>query len=412
MSETLGRDGRRYVIDLPFPKGLPYGDALQFLREPEATDRRPVLIAHVDSGLAPHPGIGWTDTAPPAHILWNLGVNFHDPADPANPEASRPLAPIRRPKGIDGVLSYPDHGVKTLSALIGPGPTALGPGLRGVAPGARVIPYRVADGPLFRHGRGPALPRRATEAMGRAIRHALAHAPDLGVVTVSMGNPGALGLLDIPRWMLGGETAMSPEAAAAIDAAYEAGVITVCAGGQVVNEIVYPAKYARTVAVGGYDRRGADAVHYPQGGYRDGNWDAVIDVWAQAERINRAGYDFEPDGRPVPVHAASQQAPGPPSGTSYACPQVAGAAALWLAWWQPDLDAAFGPPGAPERWRVVESFRRALRRSALRQDVLLRATGSRATRRVRVLDIAALLGRPPETEGLTKAVRAVDQGPF
>lgn len=100
MSETLGRDGRRHVIDLPFPKGPPYGEALQFLREPEATESRPVLIAQVDSGIAPHPGIGWTEAAPPADILWDLSVNFHDPDDPETPEASRPLTPIRRPRGI------------------------------------------------------------------------------------------------------------------------------------------------------------------------------------------------------------------------------------------------------------------------------------------------------------------------
>ena len=37
----------------------------------------------------------------------------------------------------------------------------------------------------------------------------------------------------------------------AVDEAYEAGLILVAAGGQVIDSVCYPAKYNRTIGVGG-----------------------------------------------------------------------------------------------------------------------------------------------------------------
>ena len=364
-------------------------------------DSDEVTIAQLDSGLAPHRGIGWTDRdAPPPNLLISRGRNLFDP----DAAGEAPLMPMRRPIGLSGLIEYPDHGTKTLSALLGPGPE-----LEGVIPGAHVVPYRVANGPLFRAAKGPAMKRRATEALGEAIDHALGLTPRPSVMTVSMGNPGFAGVFEPVRLLLGGDVGIARSTARAIDRAYEAGVIMVCAAGQVIETMVYPAKFARTIAVSGFDLRGSEHFHYPRAGYIEGDWMTLVDVWARAMRINRASFDFT-GPTPRPVFAETDPEGGEPSGTSYATPQVAGAAALWVARWKPKLEELFGAEG--ERWKIVESFRHALRESAAEVPTLL--SGARSdlpAPKIRALDIPNLLKdkfEPRRDWPLTKRPAAAD----
>jgi subtilisin family serine protease len=344
-----------------------------------------VRIAHIDTGLAPHPALGFAaDGSVPPNIRMDEGHNFHDPS-----HSERPVTALTKGHGLVAALTeYPDHGLKTLSIILADSPTATEEGegragLRGVAPGAQVIPYRVANGPVFRDGGGD------TAAIGKAIDHALALPDPPRVFSISMGNPGFVGFLEGFRLLLRGETIMAGETRDAIDRAYEAGAIVVCAAGQVIEGTVYPARFARCIAVGGYDKAGAMYTHYPRGGYADPQ---RVDIWARAESVNRPSGWLDENGRMVFGFAADDGLPEP-SGTSYACPQVAAAAAMWIATHKNRLDEAFGD--AP--WKVTEAFRRALRRSSERviaQD----AAGFGTPGEIAVLDIEALLDTPPEAD--------------
>jgi hypothetical protein len=353
-------------------------------------------IAHLDAGLAAHEGIGWTPgEAAPANLRISEGRNVFDPA--ASGEA--PLTPMTQSGGLGaGLIEWPDHGIKTLSVLLSDCEQ-----LRGVVPGATVVPYRVANGPLFRYGDLPeGLPPSATASIGRALDLAIGGAVPARVANISMGNPG-LGPLDlIVRGLLGGEIGMARSTGKAVDRAWDAGLIMVCAAGQIINTVLYPARYGRTIAVGGYDKIGGLLTHYPPQGYQDQD---RIDIWAQAQRINRAGLRGR-GADAVPVWAEDDGDGGDPSGTSYAAPQVAAAAALWVETHHARLEELFGD----QRWQIVESFRAAVRASADRE--MARIVGSNTWRRraIRVLNIPRLLKTPPSAEGLTRPDPAASGG--
>lgn len=346
-------------------------------------------ILHVDTGLAPHPGLGFAaDGTPPENIRMDEGLNWHDPSSGRRgPETD--LA--RGDALIDRATEFPDHGVKTLSVIL-----ADAAELRGVAPGAVVVPHRVANGPVFRG-------RARTSNIGAAIDHALKRPNPPRVVSISMGNPGFLGVFESLRRMLSGETVMAPATREAIDRAYEAGVIMVCAAGQIIDRMVYPARFSRTIAVGGFRRDGARLTHYPRGGYADMT---RVDVWAVAEDVNRASAHLGADGTPVFAWASSPEGEtGEVSGTSYACPQVAAAAALWVETHHDALEDAFGA----ERWRMVEAFRIALKRSA--EAAVAEEAGPDGPAPIRVLDIERLLATPPDPEApMRKRGSATEEG--
>jgi len=351
-----------------------YTTALNQLQVSELT-----LIAHLDAGLAPHPTFGTGPDGFPANILIGQGRNVFDPGG-AN--GDRPIAPLTSGPGLSGWLDYPDHGVKTLSVILGQTDR-----LRGMAQGVRVVPYRVSNGPLFHSSKGGPFCRAGeTRHIGEAIDHALALPTVPAVVSISMGNPGLMDpITEAIRQALGGEVGMPRETGAAVDRAYEAGLIVVCAGGQISESVVYPARYDRTIGVGGFDRHEESYTHYPPTGYD--RWEA-IDVWAQAERINRASFDLSATP-PAPVHAEDPNGGGEPSGTSYACPQVAVAAALWREKYRPELTR---DGFAAARWKVVEAFRSALKSSS--KPRLVRLPGNRK-KLIRVLDVPRLLDTKP-----------------
>lgn len=361
------------------------------LRALVASDR--TAIAHIDAGVARHRGIGWESGAPPANLLIHKGRNFHDPAA----QGVEPIASLKLNPGLAASLTeYPDHGVKTLSVIL----SEFSGRLIGTAPGVKVIPYRVSNGPLFRYERGPmARPDAPTAKIGEAVRHALTH-PEVQVMSISMGNPGHLGPLEWIRTAFGGEIGMAETTGDAIDEAYDAGVIVVCAAGQIIDRVVYPARYARTIAVGGFDKRGALYDHYPPQGYFEMS---RVDVWAQAQRINRASFLLSADP-PAPIWAESPENPeAEPSGTSYACPQVAAAAAIWVEKFHDQLATLF----PTERWRRIEAFRAALRASADDEKAKL---GGGAQVDIRVVNIPKLLKTPPAPYTGPKPSPAADSG--
>lgn len=347
-------------------------------------------IAHIDTGLFPHDSIGCVGEAYPDNIKLDEGLNVFDAGGGAG--GDRPVTDLSKDAGLVAeATQVPDHGVKTLSVILGATDD-----LRGVAPGAKVRPYRAANGPVF-------VGEAKTGALGDALGHALASARPPVAVSISMGNPGGSPIHLLNAFGVKSTPGMQKRAVDAVNLAYEMGVIVVCAGGQIHRTVAYPARFRRTIAVGGLTEP-ADrftCVQYPDGGYGSNE---LIDVWAQAANLNRAaGVRDDATGEILRFHADSddpRNTERKPVGTSYATPQVAAAAAMWAVRHRAALSAFDG-----ERWKVVEAFRKALRDSADRANVI-KQTHRQDRIPVRALNIEALLKTAPDlTAGYVRAAR-------
>jgi hypothetical protein len=176
----------------------------------------------------------------------------------------------------------------------------------------------------------------------------------------------------------------------AVDEGYEAGMIIVAAGGQIIDSVCYPAKYKRTIGVGGVTEKGKIRHAYTAGL----EW---LDVWAPAAEVLRVDSLAPAGATTLPpleggdpgwssLSAASDSGShsglsGKGSGTSYATAHVAAAAAMWLRGRGTDISVAYGEP-----WQRVEAFRHLLRTTGGSINGKQPAKGGR-----RILDIKALL---------------------
>ncbi len=380
---------------MPFTKDLRpaartrYNRALNLLQVSERT-----RIGHVDTGLSRHPALGFDAAGnTPENLLLAEGHDFLDSGEPFSPlrERQSTIQCIAGGGALgDCLTDYPDHGTKTLSVILSRDPAHL----IGVAPGARVIPVRIADGPIFQNN-------AQRDNMGPAIRHLLGLAPVPRVISISMGNPGHAGIWQPLFSAFGTKAGFGRETRRAFDEAYQAGVIVVCAAGQVIDRVIYPARYKSTIAVGGIRQDGQR--HYP-----DGNYDnpALVDIWAQADGINRA-VAYLDNG--APRFEYSEHDPDTStddvSGTSYAAAQVAAAAALWVETFFHQLPQ----PGDVDAWKTAEAFRAAVIGSA--RPAFLKITGKRRRITRPRLDIERLLGRAPDLAAVdTPATAAVRHG--
>ena len=308
-----------------------------------------VRIGQIDTGLTRHPALGFEGDTPPQNVELRDGFDFIDrfsrPVVDAGLKQSTIQCILRGGDVDDCLTDYPDHGTKTLSVILSNNDK-----LKGVAPGARIVPVRIADGPVFENA-------TQRDNMGRAMKHLLDLPEKPRVITISMGNPGHSGPLFQPLFsLLGAPSGFNRETEHQFQRAYEMGVIVCCAAGQVIDRVIKPALYPWTIAVGGFfpDRR-----HYPLGGYDNPD---LVDVWAQAAGINRAVSFRDDNGTEHHVYAEDEANADVDdvSGTSYATPQVAAAAALWVeTFWD-----ALPPVGAPDAWKTVEAFREAVVASA------------------------------------------------
>ncbi|HUS53864.1 MAG TPA: S8/S53 family peptidase [Thermohalobaculum sp.] len=335
-------------------------------------------IGHVDTGISRHPALGFDAAGnPPQNLLLAEGRDFLDPGSP-------PFSPLREPESTlqcirngkpigDCLTDYPDHGTKTLSVIL-----SNSGNLTGLAPGASVIPVRIADGPIFENN-------SQRDNMGPAIHHLLGLSPVPRVISISMGNPGHAGVWQVLFSAFGADAGFNKVTRGAFDAAYRAGVIVVCAAGQLIDRVIYPARYKTTIAVGGIRQDGIN--HYPNDDY---DIPERVYIWTQADGINRALSYIENDA-PKFSYAEQQMGDGTDdvSGTSYAAPQVAAAAALWVESNFHDLPE----PGDVDAWKTVEAFRAALVGSAQQVSLKIPSTGKRVTRPR--LDIHQLLGHAP-----------------
>jgi thermitase len=169
-----------------------------------------IVIASPDTGLVKHPAV-FQDGTYISNIQLARARDFVDvkigAADPMTP-------PVR--------IGSTAHGTMVAAALIAP-PGILIDGKSfppGVAPGAKLLPLRVANLPVLHK---PAL-------MESAIRYAVKHGAH--VINISMAGPH-----------------MSAELGSAILEAREQGVLVICAAGQGITSIQYPALAAGAFAI-------------------------------------------------------------------------------------------------------------------------------------------------------------------
>lgn len=218
-----------------------------------------------------------------------------------------------------GILKHPGHGTRTASIVVGniSNGQVKHDGNHGIAvdekgnPLVKVIPYRISKSVIL-IGRG----RNLFDAVSQAIN---AHAD---VIFMCMGS--------YPRPMI----------YSIAKTAYDRGIIWVCAAGNKVESVIAPAVYPGTIAVAASNPN--DEI------WEYSSYGPAVDIVAPGEDVY------------VPFKSKKQEdimVFG--SGTSYATPHVASAAALWKA-----KHLEFLKKYVKEPWQIVELFRQHLTASA------------------------------------------------
>lgn len=218
-----------------------------------------------------------------------------------------------------GVLRQPGHGTRTASIIVGlqANGTIKNDGNTGIAVDktgkalVKVIPYRISKSVIL-IGRG----RNLFNAVSQAIN------ANADVIFMCMGS--------YPRPMI----------YSIAKTAYERGIIWVCAAGNKVESVIAPAIYPGTIAV---------AASNPNNEvWEYSSYGTSVDITAPGEDVYVPFKNKKQDD--IMVFG---------SGTSYATPHVASAAALWKA-----KHLNFLKRHVKEPWQTVELFRTHLKASA------------------------------------------------
>lgn len=260
-----------------------------------------VLIAHLDTGYDP------AHNFRPAHIA--PGERSFVKGD-GDPNSARDVTPS------GGFLRNYGHGTGTIGILAG---------LQiGGAPSARVLPIRIANSVV----------RFTTGSMAQGFDYALRSRAN--VLSMSMGGLASAILAD------------------AVNKCYAGGLVMVAAagnnfGGVPVRSIVYPARMRRVVAA-----CGMMANFQPYAGLK---LDTMEGCYGPASKMATALAGFAPN-IPWPEIGCPDTIDEDGQGTSSATPQVAAAAALWIAKYFEQLEHL------PQGWMRGEAARQALFRSA------------------------------------------------
>ncbi|WP_372394251.1 S8 family serine peptidase [Azospirillum sp. HJ39] len=284
-----------------------------------------VTIAHLDTGYDP------------GHITKPLGLdtdlqrNFVEGGPPGSAVDTIP----------DGAsLSNRGHGTATLALLAGGPPDRTAPDWQGYArpiggaPFARVIPIRIADWVV----------RFTTGTMVQGFNHAIESGAH--VLSMSMGGLSSAALTD------------------AVNRAYDEGMVLVAAAGNnfagrpTPKSVVFPARYRRVLAACGVMAKGR-AYAGLHDGIMQGNY-------GPESKMATALGAFTPNV-PWAVIGCSKLVAMDGAGTSSATPQIAAAAALWLA---ENFDEVMA---LKEPWMRVEAVRNALFASAAKSTAAMDA---------------------------------------
>ena len=290
-----------------------------------------IRIGHFDTGyIAGH-------VALPQNLNTSLAHSFVDKDAPNQ-------AIDKTESGQDG------HGLGTLTLLAGNTVKKIDTfdeyeGYVGGIPFAEVVPVRLAEAVVILN----------TENFCDAIDYAIEN--KFEVISMSMaGKP-------------------SRRMARAVNDAYEAGIVLVTAasncwykgpGALLPKCVMFPAAFQRVIAATGamYNHQPYDAAFMQQGRlnittkYMQGSW-------GPASRMGKALAAYTPNVPWASTHIAFLRSGG---GTSSATPQVAAAAALWIAHHRQALEQK-GYYTEGNQWKKVEAVRHALFGSAAKADV-------------------------------------------
>jgi hypothetical protein len=319
-------------------------DAWQLLGGPAGIAWGDTRVAQIDTGYVPHAALGFGSGTG----TW-IDVD-HAITDVPDGLGVLPLLLPEPGKGVDPLHGLSaGHGTRIGATISGFAPTAAGGAFYGTAPRVPHLPVRITDSVIINF---------AQREFARGLDAAVAWGA--GVVNCSLSTFLALHI---------------PEMKRAINDAYDAGVILICAAGNYGSVVRAPARWPRTVAVGGVtaeDRPWAGSCFGPE-----------VDFSAPAADLRRA----EPE-------TGGYRGQG--QGTSYATALATGAAALWLTHRRAELRATYGA----DRWKIPEAFRLLARQTARRPDGW--QPGSHGDG---ILDIGALL-RAPLPTALVRAPQA------
>lgn len=329
---------------------------LRSARQVVADGQRKVRIAHLDTGYDP------AHATLPAFLRRDLQRNFIA-AEPVSDASDR------TPGGAQWLRNR-GHGTATLALLAGGEllqPSAEWAGFAGAiggAPRADIIPVRIADWVV----------RFTVGTMVQGIDWARAQGAH--VLSMSMGGVSSLALVD------------------AINLAYDAGLVMVTAAGNnyanlpTPKSTVFPARYRRVLAACGVMADGRPYTSLDVGTMQ-GNF-------GPAAKMETALGAYSPNV-PWAKIGCGAMLDMDGAGTSAATPQIAAAAALWLA---QHWDAV---QRYPEPWMRVEAVRAALFASARKTTGQMTAPRVRETIGQGALDaMAALRIQPPRPDALQR----------
>lgn len=288
-------------------------DAWGLLGGPDGIDWGNVRVGQIDTGFRPITCLGFGPNGQSSFVLNDYDCNFF-PGDFNRPSyQDYGLSPRSEDSALDPLLGGANdgHGTRTGSVLAGRDAAV---DYYGAAPRVPYIPVRISDSVIINHVQLP---------LALAIEHLVRNG--CGVITLSMGM--AL-------------TYITDRLRSAIDYAYDQGVILVTAAGNVWDPVVAPARLNRTLAVGG-----CTPAMTP---WLGSSFGPEVDLSAPAWPIRRATVD-----------RSGLQMYGHGDGTSFATPQVAGTAALWLKYRGEEIRVAY-----PEKWQRVEAFKHIVKTSA------------------------------------------------
>lgn len=291
-----------------------------------------IRVAHLDTGFDPQ------HVTTPSGLRLDLQRNFMRGEQTNDARDQTPSGMTwKRNRG---------HGPATLALLAAGGFAASPPdwngfiGEIGGAPGVEVIPIRIADWVV----------RFTVGTMVQGFDYA--RAKGTHVLSMSMGGVSSQALTD------------------AVNLAYDAGLVMVTAAGNNISRlptpktVVFPARFRRVLAACGLM---ADGRAYTglDAGTMQGNF-------GPAEKMATALGAYTPNV-PWAKIACGTIVDMDGAGTSSATPQIAAAAALWLAqYW--DVVSQY-----PEPWMRVEAVRHALFASAGKQTAKMSAERVRET---------------------------------
>lgn len=286
--------------------------AWALLGGPDQIDWAGVRVGHIDTGYTEHPALGFP-AAP--WVRTDLARSFVP--DPVG-EQGTVLAP-ELGNGRDNLDGFnAGHGTRIGATISGFAPGAPGGAFYGVAPKVPLVPVRITD-------------TVEITARQRQLEQAVRYLVDdagVGIINLSMGV--ALGFVIKPT-------------RAAVNHAWEHGVILVCAAGNYINSVVAPARLNRTLAVGG--------VTSTETPWTGSSFGPTVDMSGPAADLRRA--DVKRPSAPVYSYAFGGD------GTSYATGMTTGTAALWLAHRGAEIAAAYTQP-----WQRVAAFIEIVRTTA------------------------------------------------